>query len=826
MSSIETVGNRIDTVNVKISYKIIDLFSAGLYSSPNKAFEELVCNSYDAFADKVCVYVPSDLTVGGAFIWVCDNGESMDQQGLKELWKIGNSRKRDPEREAKRLQIGRFGIGKLATYVLANKLTYICKKDGRYLAITMDYTAISENKDGLDIEELELSEREISEKDAVIALAPYMNISKNLLPFEIFGDNAAKTWTFVILTELKPKALEIKEGRLKWVLRTAIPHNPGFRLYYNGTEIDSSKISMPIKKTWILGKDDDTAESLDFAECRKEGDKYFIDFETLKGVYGQIDLYEDSLLEGKSQGLGRSHGIFLMVRERLVNLDDPLLGMEAFSHGAFNRSRIVIYADGLDENLTSTRESIKESKPLRQLKDYIKKKFNNEVKKYHFDEQNRIDNERNISYRLSQTSLTYSKRPLYVFAEKFYNDEIINPILIERPPLELKTELLGELKADLSSEESIIKDVQWCILSSEDPIAKLDLTKGLLKVNLLHPYIANYSDTYKNPLPVQFIAITEVLTEAHLYELNLDESTVNDIMRRRDTTLRRLALSDRVGAPVVAQILRDSIADPTGLEDAVYKAFLALGFEASKIGGNGKPDGTANAFLGYSDIDKNNNYVITYDAKSTGKERIQASTAKLSGIKRHQTDYHANFSVVVSVDYEGADDRDSAICKEARQQKITVMKAKDLMRLLLLSAPHQISLLKLRDLFETCHTPYEVSEWVDKIQNEKVKVGPIREILDIIYDLQRNDTEPPAIATVRMKYNEKSKNGKISSQELKSLIESLRVFIPALISLEGDKVGIQGRPDKLMEVIHANIGEIDYGFRELYLSAFSSEKIK
>jgi hypothetical protein len=258
----------------------------------------------------------------------------------------------------------------------------------------------------------------------------------------------------------------------------------------------------------------------------------------------------------------------------------------------------------------------------------------------------------------------------------------------------------------------------------------------------------------------------------------------------------------------------------------VYKGFLALGFEATKIGGNGKPDGTANAFLGYSDVEKNNNYLLTYDAKSTAKDKIQASTAKLSGIKRHQTDYHANFSVVVSVDYEGADNAESAICKEARQQKITVMRAKDLMRLLLLSAPHQISLLKLRELFETCYTPIEVTEWIDKIQNEKVKIGPIREVLEIIYDLQRNDTEPPAIATVRMKFNEKSKNGKISSPELKSLIESLRVFIPALISLEGDKVGIQGRPDKLMEVIHANIGEMDYGFRELYLSAFSSEKIK
>ena len=78
-------GKKIDEINVTISHRIIELFSAGLYSSPNKAFEELVSNSYDAYASKVGVYLTSDLNASDAFIWVCDNGESMDQEELKEL---------------------------------------------------------------------------------------------------------------------------------------------------------------------------------------------------------------------------------------------------------------------------------------------------------------------------------------------------------------------------------------------------------------------------------------------------------------------------------------------------------------------------------------------------------------------------------------------------------------------------------------------------------------------------------------------------------------------------------------------------------------------
>lgn len=102
--NLESVGKKIDDIDVTISSRIIELFSAGLYSSPNKAFEELICNSYDAFASKVAVYSPDDPTVSNAYIWVCDNGEGLDAGELKQLWKIGESLKRkDKDRDKKRL---------------------------------------------------------------------------------------------------------------------------------------------------------------------------------------------------------------------------------------------------------------------------------------------------------------------------------------------------------------------------------------------------------------------------------------------------------------------------------------------------------------------------------------------------------------------------------------------------------------------------------------------------------------------------------------------------------------------------------------------------
>ena len=93
--------------------------------------------------------------------------------------------------------------------------------------------------------------------------------------------------------------------------------------------------------------------------------------------------------------------LFVNVIARIINLEDALLGMDAFSHGAFNRCRIIVNADELDKNLTSTREAVKDSQPFSQLKEYIKKKFNNEVRKYYFDQQLQMEEKKSVSSRMA-----------------------------------------------------------------------------------------------------------------------------------------------------------------------------------------------------------------------------------------------------------------------------------------------------------------------------------------------------------------------------------------------------------------------------------------
>lgn len=815
--NLDTVGRKIDDIEVTISHRIIELFSAGLYSSPNKAFEELVCNSYDAFASKVSVFVPSDLTVEGAYICVCDNGEGLDSQELKDLWRIGESSKRNgSERDKRRLQIGQFGIGKLATYILARKLTYISKKKNRYILATMDYNLIKE-----DYKSLFIAEREVDEKEAKDILELYLN--EKITKFRLFGDGSESSWTVSLMTELKPKANEIKIGRLKWILSTALPLNPGFELNFNGEKIESSKIKVPVMKKWIIGKDDETALRLKDVECKKENEggqeKYYVDFPNLKGVNGEFILYEDSLVEGKSAELGRSHGIFLSIRGRLINLDDPLLGMEAFSHGAFNRSRIIVNADELDSNLTSTREAVKESLPFRQLKEYIKKKFNNEVRKYHFDQQRQLEEQKTVSSRMAQTSYLTSKKPIYDFVQNFFLNQILNPILIEKPRAEDREELLSLYEKDLETGEQVIEHIEWDYDNINAPIAKLNLKSRTLWINKSHPYVANYIDSNSNMIPLESMVITEVLTESHLYELGIDEEIVNGIIKRRDRTLRQLALADKQGIPAVAMYLKDSLDSANGLEDAVARVLTAIGFEVTPIGGKGKPDGKAEAFLGYDDNGNPRGYSLTYDAKSTAKSRIAAGTAHLSGLKRHQEQHNADYCIEVAIDYQGANDDESAITYESQREKVTMISAKDLIKLLLLVTPKQIGLDKLRELFETCFSPNQVHEWIENLEKREVETPPYYDLVDVIYELQKTDTEAPVVEVVRRELNKKL-NTKYSTKNVLEWLTLLVNLVPGCVSVDGKYVGVQASAEIIKSRIHKAISEIPIDIQPLYNEIF------
>lgn len=281
-SVVETVGTLVeDKISVELSTRFLHHFSEQLYSSPQKAFEELISNGWDAGADYVDVRVSADLAGAGASLCVIDNGVSMDLAGLRSLWHIALSPKAEKDEEHGRKLIGKFGIGKLATYVLASKLTYICKaSDGVIRRVTMDYGEIDQRGNNAGsgdklLRDVQLPVFEVSDADLSAALVGLDNgpallklIEEGINPpaaaeadEEFGGDGAAvirastTTWTLAILSNLKTAGRELKVGVLKRMLEAALPFGSLMAVCVNGDRLVSSKLDAPQLKTWRIGKD-------------------------------------------------------------------------------------------------------------------------------------------------------------------------------------------------------------------------------------------------------------------------------------------------------------------------------------------------------------------------------------------------------------------------------------------------------------------------------------------------------------------------------------------------------------------------------------------
>ena len=65
-SPVDTVGTKSSKIAVELSTRFLEHFSEQLYSSPQKAFEELISNGWDAGAEVVEVRIADDLKAPGA----------------------------------------------------------------------------------------------------------------------------------------------------------------------------------------------------------------------------------------------------------------------------------------------------------------------------------------------------------------------------------------------------------------------------------------------------------------------------------------------------------------------------------------------------------------------------------------------------------------------------------------------------------------------------------------------------------------------------------------------------------------------------------------
>jgi hypothetical protein len=841
-----SAGSETEKIDVRLSYGIVRLFSEGLYASPNKAVEELVANSFDAGARHVSVLLP-DVNEQGATIAVIDDGEGMDSAGLKTHWLIGKSLKRAlAQRPLGRQQIGRFGIGKLATYVLANRLTHITKKNGKYYSTSMNFRDVDSRGD----EEIEpkspirIGLRQLTEEQAKEALKPWTD-SKAFKSSgaKLFGGKASAAWTFAILSDLKPKVLQIERGKLIWVLRTALPIRDDFAIFLDGTKLEPSKAAKGKLKRWVLGKDitelpEPAGDDVEAAEDENEGEDSVKRFSLTHGVLGRItgyaEAYKDLLTGGKSEQIGRSYGFFVYVRDRLINVEDSHFGIPAdqLRHGTFGRMRVVVYMDGLDDFLQSDRERIREG-PARVAAQNILRAIFNFVRQYLNKYDLGQDPGTRLSSTLAATPGSMSRRPIIELVRASLAGSASSRYI--QLPVELdegaSQELLSTLEGRAETPELFVtgSDVVFDV-PPDRGIAMYDAVTGVMRINGFHPFVAAFYDDFSNTtsgLALELFAMAEVLLESQLFQAGHSQKDIDATMLARDQYLRDVATrSGPRTALAVANALRDARNDQYRLEVELVAAFDKLGFKASQPGrksakdpGKDKPDGIAVAVLGGDASGRTLRYSVTLEAKSTQKDgkRVPAGDVGVSVIAQHRDSFKAEHAVVVAASFATTRGDEASVAQQIardRQQSkaagepktITLITIDDLARLVRIAPTKQLGLPRLRELFETCSLPEQSRAWVDKLEASQPKRLEYREVIDTIYQLQeKHNGNAVEYYGLMVALGMRHPPVKIDLDRLTDLCRGMSNMAPGYMTAGERSVGIEQSPaNVLAAVISAN----------------------
>lgn len=847
-STLESIGHQSSTISVELSTRFLEHFSEQLYSSPQKAFEELISNGWDALADHVDVRIPPDLGSSTATLTVLDNGESMDEDGLRQLWHIAYSTKKSASEKNGRKIVGQFGIGKLATYVLANKLTYICMaSDGKIRRVTMDYGQIEPPQDEpgdklirdlqLPLYEVEFAEVEAALND-VYDGAKLLELIRNGVtpPSTTLGDDefcspktpfkkpAGKTWTLVILSSLKPAAKDLKLGILRRMLQAALPFRSAMAICVNGELLESSKLTAAVADTWRIGPDL-KFDNFDYDESDGNGEPRptSVPVQLIAQPYphaiihgvgevtGTITLFENQVSGGKSDERGSSNGFHVNVLGRVVNQTDPSFGAENLSHAAWARFRMAVRADGLNAHLTTDREKFKDRRELKVFRAFLRKCFN--MARTHYDSDNNAgmpDGGDVLVRSLGVMSLS----PLR---------NVVSDALLTQPPIKDLFDDTGisDREAKRRSWRDDTADNIKNALSKvkyeargEEGFVKFRLVDNAIVVNKDHPFVAEHSRSKAEKELLRTIAMVNLLSDVYALDIGISPSSLQEVREYRDRLMRFRAMQRRKSGTYIAKLLLQTQNDSVNsqhLEKAVSDALRYLGFLVQELGKSGEPEGIASAYptpslaVATAEHPEPPLYSFTYDAKSSKDNVAQTGNIRLDGIVEHRERYKANYSLVIAPGFS-----DGALATRCKQQRVTPMTAADLGRLLEYTVEYgALPVTKLREVFEIWQ-PHAVTAWVGKLEEWlktqrrltlDVFLEALRKLKGKVPDVLSADT----LAHVcRTELNIKTATAK----DVSALVQGLSILIPDLVGIDGDKIVVNASAERVAAAVATQLDKI------------------
>ena len=861
----ETIGRAVAKIPVELSTRFLEHFSEQLYSSPQKAFEELISNGWDAGAEAIDVRIAEDLKDPGATMAVIDNGVSMDAEGLRALWHIAFSPKRDRPVEYGRHIVGKFGIGKLATYVLAGKLTYICKSsDGVIRRVTMDYGKIDSQK-GSDadrlISDLELDIFEVEEADIDDALDTVAggaeilrllknDFSKDTIPGAAedaaatvaeneFGGTPDKleppegsTWTLVILSDLKPTGQELKLGVLRRMLAAALPFGNEMSISVNGARLSSSKLNTPLMKQWVIGPDlgidyvelDEDSEPSDASEPASDkaktlkatriivesgSDPYpYVKLPEIGRLTGSAKLFDDKISGGKSEEHGASNGFHVNVLGRVVNQGDPSFGEENLSHAAWARFRMTVRADGLNQHLTTNREQFKDHRDLKIFRAFLRRVFNKARTTYDSDSSAEMPDGGDV---LLQSLGVLSLSPLRSVVSETLRTQPALPGIFDESGITDREEKRKSWREDTADNiKNALSQVKFEKLT-DGSFVKFRINDSTIVVNKDHPFVMEHSRTKAEKELVLTVAMVSFLADVYALDIGLEPAGLENVRAYRDKLMRFRALQRRQSGLYIARILLHTQHQSDfskRMEAVVSDALRYLGFEVLDLARSGEPEGIASAFpvpTMSNPTDDNPRpplYSFSFDAKSSRKDVAKTGNIHLDAAAEHRDRYNADHALVIAPGFS-----DGALAVRCKQQRVTPMRADDLGRLLEYTVEYgAIPVTKFREVL-LFHDPKEVTDWVDALADvmRSNRGLTIDVFLRALEALKGKVPDVLAASTIAFTCREQLKVVSVKDADVIALVRGLQIIVPDLVGIDGDKIAVNASAKRVAAAVEAQL---------------------
>jgi histidine kinase/DNA gyrase B/HSP90-like ATPase len=805
---VEKGGAEGEKIAVRLSNELVKLLSEQLYQSPLKAIEELVVNAYDADAPECRVYVPDVQNRGKEPVLVFDSGTGMDAGGLTDLWHIGRSNKRDAQIEKlrKRKQIGKFGIGKLATYAIAHHVTYLSKTPSGIRGVSIDYGEFKPDETGVG-QPVEVKIKEFTNADALLESST-LRVAVEGAGLQFDALDKLPSWTIVVLDVLKAKAKELHVGHLRQVLRTAMPLGVTFQLFLNGDAVPSSKSELvPIVVFQVADLPADRVKEL--SESTQDewqiNDGRLLSTRFQLGVHGEIIVTEQSLV-GKSDDLARSNGFFVRVRGRLINESDHLFGLSPRSHQVMNRFRADIDVDDLDRVLIAPREGIVESPEKKDVQAVLLQIFNeareryiaemdkrSKAEKYKTEEERAFVSPRLVEHPVAD-ALNITDAPKGAEADETW-------FYVSLPP----EQDFKALSAQLYQTSRSKFRYNYASAGRTARLVRFDPATATFVINEDHDLVAAYGDEGPALRLLEDFATAEALLEVYLREHGVRPPVVGEILEQRDALLRGLVMDHPFSVIGLAQQLRDSAADERDLEVALIGAARALGFVAKHVSGSGDADGIAR-FIDY----EKGEVKVTLEAKSSANVPSLAAI-DFAGLASHMKQHAADGCLLVAPAYPGSTaGEDAEAAQRARQQRVSCWTVEQLARVLAAAETRHISARHILDIVLEKFSPDEVSAAV--IELLRSPAWDMRNLYNaVLRSLRRAEGRLPgslrSVEIVAYEISGESEFTGITKEQVDRAVRDVAAASQGLLSLRDDKIIVHGDFDEIERRLNSLLGK-------------------